>query len=252
MSIQCSICSKDLSPEKEVACDLCKHFVHSVCSGLSRLETQCLKSKDRKITFYCPECSDFKAQLKNMHTLTKLVQDLRDEVNTLKRNAAHDVEGDVYQTEKVVQELMDRERRKNNIVLFNITEANAGDKNDQVAADVTTCKEILSVLGVSPNIPIKPVRLGKFDPTKADRKRPIKIDLGDTVLVDKVIRNCKHLRTSTTFNSVGISKDRTPSQTAFYHKVRQELLRRKDAGETNIFIKYVKDMPTIVKSKSLN
>ncbi|KAK9687495.1 hypothetical protein QE152_g36231 [Popillia japonica] len=55
-------------------------------------------------------------------------------------------------------------------------------------------------------------------PTKADRKRPIKIDLGDTVLVDKVIRNCKHLRTSTTFNSVGISKDRTPSQTAFYHK----------------------------------
>ncbi|KAI4459536.1 zinc finger phd-type [Holotrichia oblita] len=149
MNMHCKICSKDVSPEKEVACDLCKQFVHSVCSGLSRLETQCLKSKDRRITFYCPECTDFKLQLKNMHTLTKLVQDLRDEVDALKKKAGHRVEEDVYETERVVQELLDRERRKENIVLFNVAEINAGSRSDQVNGDVTICKEVLSILDIS-------------------------------------------------------------------------------------------------------
>ncbi|KAK9667439.1 hypothetical protein QE152_g41359, partial [Popillia japonica] len=74
------------------------------------------------------------------------------------------------------------------------------------------CKEVLALLEVPITHPVKPVRLGMYDPTKTDRKRPVKVALGDKGLVSKALQNSRRLRSSTDFNFITISKDRTPRQ----------------------------------------
>ncbi|GJQ85241.1 hypothetical protein Trydic_g13080 [Trypoxylus dichotomus] len=94
---------------------------------------------------------------------------------------------------------MDMDRRKENIIFFNVPEETCGDKNCQVAADVVTCKNILSTLDVVLTGPIRPIRLGRYDPSKSNRKRPIKITLESNDQVNRTIRNYKHLKSSTDF-----------------------------------------------------
>ncbi|GJQ70185.1 hypothetical protein Trydic_g22645 [Trypoxylus dichotomus] len=134
--------------------------MHSVCAGLSRAEMQCLKSRDRKISFYCSVCSDFKQKLKNLHNFTSLVHDLQNEIKELKKKTASGMDMDIFDREAVIQEVMDRDRREENIIFLNVPEETSGDKNCQVAADVVTYKNILSTLDVVLTGLIRPIRLG--------------------------------------------------------------------------------------------
>ncbi|GJQ76674.1 hypothetical protein Trydic_g15530 [Trypoxylus dichotomus] len=245
MSASCGICSKELVSEKEIACDLCRKVMHSVCAGLSIAEMQCLKSRDRKVSFYCAVCSDFEQQL---HNLTSLVHDLQNEIKELKKKTASGMDMDIFDREAVIQEVMDREWRTESIMFFNVPEETSGDKNCQVADDVVTCKNILSTL----TGPIRPIRLGRYDPSKSNRKRPIKITPRSNGQVNRAIRNYKHLKCSTVFKLVNVSKDKTPQQIVLYRRVREELHARKSTGESDIYIKYIRDIPKIVKSRPLN
>lgn len=252
MSAFCGMCKTDLSPEKEIACDLCHSYIHTTCAGLSRTEVLCLKSKERKLTFYCTECSDFKAQLKNLQALKSLVDDLKAEVDILKGRGSPGLNVSMVETEVIIREMSEREKRKNNIILFNIPEEMNGHKNDQIAADKSTAQKIASVLDI-PLMDPNPIRLGKFDMSKSNRKRPIKLMLANSEYVIKALRNSKKLKLVQEFASVGVSRDRTPYQQQLWRNARQELVRRREAGETDIIIKYIKDVPTIVKAKtSLN
>ncbi|KAI4471022.1 hypothetical protein MML48_1g04027 [Holotrichia oblita] len=178
MSTVCNVCNKDVSPDKDIMCDLCRLFVHSTCGNVTRQEAQCLKVKDRRVVFYCPGCRDFKAQLGDLHALKVLVHDLRKDIDALRAQATPRAESEVYGTESIIQEVIERDRRKNNIIIFNVPEEKDGGKENQVASDEATARRILTELDVSLG-DIKPIRLGKFDRTKLDRKRPIKLTFPD-------------------------------------------------------------------------
>ncbi|GJQ81419.1 hypothetical protein Trydic_g18283 [Trypoxylus dichotomus] len=66
---------------------------------------------------------------------------------------------DIFDREAVLQKVMDKDRRKENIIFINVPEETSGDKNCQTAADVVTCKNILSTLDVVLTGPIRPIRL---------------------------------------------------------------------------------------------
>ncbi|KAI4470696.1 glutathione s-transferase n-terminal domain [Holotrichia oblita] len=176
MSINCNICSRDLNPDNEISCDLCRGFVHTTCSDLSRIEIQCLKAKIRKLTYYCVSCSDFKQQLKKVHELTSLVCTLQNELRELKEqrnnNDCSKVDKDipdVFMMEKIVQEVAEREKRRNNLIIFNVPELEGGSKADQVAADVALVTDILQVADIS-LARATPTRLGSEQPPKIENK----------------------------------------------------------------------------------
>ncbi|GJQ76743.1 hypothetical protein Trydic_g15586 [Trypoxylus dichotomus] len=150
----------------------------------------------------------------------------------------------VPDVECIIQEVSDRQRRKNNIILYNVSENVRNNRNDQVAADMELVGELLQMLDVSVDN-LRTIRLGKFDSSRTDMKRPIKVCLPDGDIASKAFQRRQKLRTSDKFKNVFLVKDKTPMQLKLYREARQELLTRKAAGETDVYIKYINDVPKV-------
>jgi len=87
-------------------------------------------------------------------------------------------------------------------------------------------------MGINFN-PIKFFRLGK----PSTRPRPIKI----TQSVFEVLRVQTKLRLSPDFIDLRFSSDRTVKQREIISSLRKQLESRRNNGETNIIIKYIKE-----------
>lgn len=251
--VLCYVCNKDVSLDKDITCDLCKGCAHGVCAELSRTEIQCLKSKDRKISFHCTSCSDMKHAIAKINELTTTVDALKKEILGLKTNSGTPIPTapsnnccGLKNTETVIQEVLEREKRRRNIIIYNVPEQVDLTRSESTAADTETVKEILTTLEI-PVIDIKAVRLGKFDSTKVNSKRPIRVCLCNDNDVIKSLKNSVHLKSIDKFKTISVSKDKTPFQMNLYRSVKTELDARRAAGETDIFIKHIRDIPQIVR-----
>lgn len=103
------------------------------------------------------------------------------------------------------------------------------------------------------NIPdqvVTPIRLGKFDPTKQVRSRPMKVRLSSPELVSMVLRRFQKVKDK--YAGVFITPDRTPQQMGMFKAVKAEMELRVAEGETGLKIKHVGGVPTIVSSGSKN
>lgn len=94
------------------------------------------------------------------------------------------------------------------------------------------------------------IRLGKFDSSRTDHRRPVRVTLQSDGLVAGILKKGHLLKGSATFSKIFISQDRTPMQLELYRNARAELGRRRANGETGIRIKYVKGIPEIVQSEN--
>ncbi|KAK9712355.1 hypothetical protein QE152_g24981 [Popillia japonica] len=124
-----------------------------------------------------------------MNELSSLVSSLQEEVKALKServiSSAATVDNiDSPIVDSVLQEIAEREKRKSNLVIFNLPEMENGSRSDQISEDVSSVRDILANLGVVVD-QVHPLRLGKFDPTHQHRKRPIKITLSSSGLVSE-------------------------------------------------------------------
>lgn len=79
--------------------------------------------------------------------------------------------------EKVVQEVTESEKCRKNVVIYGACETcQATSKEDQEKLDSTLVNNLLIFLGVQGNT-VSTIRLGKYDPSRENPKRPIKIKL---------------------------------------------------------------------------
>lgn len=86
--------------------------------------------------------------------------------------------------------------------------------------------------------------LGKFD----GKIRPLKISLASASDVFKTLGSSRKLKSDQIFNAVRITSDKTPKQRLYFQNLRKELDKRRSDGESNLTIKYVKGIPSIVNS----
>jgi len=94
---------------------------------------------------------------------------------------------------------------------------------------------------------IKPIaiqRTGKFD----GKIRSMKISLVSAYDVFKTLGSSRKLKSDQIFNEVRITSDKTPKQRLYFQNLRKELDKRRSDGESNLTIKYVKGIPSIVNS----
>lgn len=243
----CATCSESLTPDKEISCDLCRKFIHSTCSGLSRLEIQCLKAKDRKLTFYCPSCMDFKEQLASLNGLKETIRKLENEVNTLKSKSSTGPSFNVnslnnLHVSEIIDELQDRQSRESNIIMFNLEEVAESDPKKRNEIESGKIASIISSIDDSINTSgIRFARLGKF---LQGKQRPIKITLSSKSDVLKVLKKKRIINIP-----VKIHGDLTPMQRQHLSDLRAQLdeLNRKGGNKT---IKYIRGKPQIVDSKN--
>lgn len=147
--------------------------------------------------------------------------------------------------ENVFSEIMDRQSRVRNIILFNVPEF-SNPATDQFN-DSSSVKNILDTIGVSVN-QISVRRLGKA----SNKARPLRVTLPDASFVFDILKVKRKLLDVDRFSSIRISSDQTPLQRNYFASILSELKTRKNAGENNLYIKYVNSIPTISKNVQAN
>ena len=145
----------------------------------------------------------------------------------------------------VVNEILENERRKINIIIHNVTELDSKDREKSVDHDK---KEILSIAGfINVDIDIvKVLRLGK----KVDGKdRLMLVELKEGTMVRGCLSNAKKLKTVDDWMKVFITLDLDHQERLKNKELREELWRHRKDGEENLIThkgKIVdKKMPTL-------
>ncbi|XP_050503548.1 uncharacterized protein LOC126882617 [Diabrotica virgifera virgifera] len=185
------------------------------------------------------------AQSQTISTCVADISDLRKENQSLNNNLKA-LENKVIKlesknvpttSESVFQESYERLKRSENIIITGVPESNNTED------DISKASEILENVIPKNHFQIKSAaRLGKID---LNKPRVFRITLNSRDQVLSILKN-KYKVPKDKYPRINIISDSTPQQLQFISEVRNELTRRKDQGEENLTIKYVKGQPTIV------
>jgi len=199
-------------------------------------------------------------QNKTLKSFNKRFDDLSTEItkliakNSLLKTKMSEFENKIIQIEKnsslssqvselnILNELAVRQSRAQNIILYNLPE----HLNNTQNSTSDGLKLIFNEMKIDYN-PIKLNRLSK----PSDRTRPLKITLTDTKNIFETLRAQSKLRQSPDFKDLRFSSDRTIKQQEQMSQLRKELESRREEGETDIIIKYIKGNPQIINSKNM-
>lgn len=230
----CSKChAQPNDKKKSVSCDSCKGLICAECHGLSPTEIRAFELKTRVVTFLCESCKSTMAQLpsimKKLDELDKEVQQLR-----LRQN--------MLATESAIQELAERGKRANNLIIYDIPESSSDQPLQRQEHDTEECKTIIASLTKKVNCEdIKVIRLGRQNSKNGNLPRPVKVIMKSKTDAIEVLRNKSKLTKPTK-----IQPDQTVMQREYLKYLRDELERRTSNGETDLTIKYIYGQPKIV------
>ena len=135
---------------------------------------------------------------------------------------------------KAMSEERDKEKRRPNLMVFNVPEIISADREERIEHDRQMVTSILNYLMVVPNIEeklVKVLRMGRWNQDKD--KRPIKVVFSDPDTKFKFLLKAYKLRESEDefMKSVQIGNDRTPQEVERRRKLKVELDARKERGE---------------------
>lgn len=227
--MECVKCkNKDDSPS--LICDGCGNVVHRSCSSLTSSELKVMDLKGSRILkFYCEECAD---GIKMLPKLCKIISQLQDEISMLRNQIQ------TYSEETVINEINDRQKKMHNILIHNLPES---DNNKD--SDLLEVKKIIREVA-GEDFPInRLVRVGKENKNGA---RSLKVIFSSPDDALYILKNKKKLKNRKP--KIYIDADLTPRQMEKIKKLQDELRIRRNDGEQNIFIKYVKGVPQIAKN----
>lgn len=136
----------------------------------------------------------------------------------------------------VIDEYVDRQRRKCNLVIRNLPEPKSQSVQEQASQDIKLFKDIVEKelkIDVSTLKISKAVRLGKL----AEKPRLLLITVNDEQSKVGILRAASKLKSSKKWSSVYFSADLTQREREINRHLRAELKRRKDNGEDNLWIR---------------
>ena len=130
----------------------------------------------------------------------------------------------------VVQELEDKERRKKNVLFFNIYEPDASNLKADCNYVSKLCKDTFD-LGIKI---LKVFCLGKKVPNKC---RPLLVQFEKENAKAKILGKSYPLRSMEPYSDVYVSVDMTKSERIKHKQLVDELKSKRAKGEPNIFIR---------------
>lgn len=242
----CACCRAVVEAHKVVDCCVCSKNFNIDCVKITTAEARRIHLKTG-ITWTCKNC----LQLGNdLNSLKSVIVSLQDEIRVLKETvltSPPSASTSLLETEKVIQEIADRERRKTNIMIFRCKEARCENIKEQIDLDTSLVNDICATIQISATVS-KVLRLGKYDSSKTSNARPIKVVFSNESSVSDIIRNINKLKSNPKFSSLSISRDKTPMQMEIHKLAKLELQNRIKAGESNLKIKYTKGVPSVISS----
>lgn len=257
----CINCSGAIKPNSTtIHCDVCHNNLHLQCVGLTEGDMKFTRSKSKSVKVVCNNCSCNMNQFKNFKELTDSLRheftnslnliraDFEAQINNLKMSMTSVIPpSPVVQTEEIIQEVIERQKRQNNIIIFGIPEQdNSLDNTQRTEQDNLVTNNVLHLVkpSLQTNV-IKIQRLGRYNLDNT-RARPIKVTFDNCTEISDILRNGKNLKSKAEFNMVSLSLDRTPKQLEYYKLLKQQLTERIAKGENNLRIRHFNGVPKIV------
>ena len=145
---------------------------------------------------------------------------------------------DRYGVVDAVDEYVEGEKRKHNLIFHNIPEPSDASSNEQrVLQDSKTVVSLVeSEFGLK-GIQIQRVaRLGA-PKQNASKSRLLLVEFGDISTKRSILKQAITLRKSSSWSNVFISPDLTPKERSLNKTLRDELKARRSAGEKDIYIR---------------
>jgi len=122
----------------------------------------------------------------------------------------------------VVDEYLDRERRKLNLIIYGLPEVSVPTGSERKSADLDGIQELVrSEFNINNLETSKCFRLGR----QGNKLRPLLITLSDSSVRRQILRNAKNLRNSSKYKNVFISPDLTPQEREASKTLHTELQR---------------------------
>lgn len=241
----CSCCNALITKDDpSTNCNVCQKLFRASCTEATRSDLKRF-GPATGIYWSCKDCRSL--------DLKSLILSLQEDIKQLRAATISPVTStaeDLIKSEVIIQEVLERERRRCNVVIFGVAESGSSSRAEREAADVSTVQGVFRSIDATVSANFKTVRLGKFDPTKPISKRPIKISLPSPDSVLNILKKSNSLRNSLEYPGIAISSDRTPFQQKLFNAVKAELMERKSKGEENIRIKHINGIPKIVSSEN--
>ena len=142
---------------------------------------------------------------------------------------------------ETLDEIKDKEERKCNLMMFNVTESSKNNLDEESSEDVQSVKNILKHTNPELNDTVidqlsctNIKRLGKKS-SLADKEiskaRPLKITLPDEKSKFKILRSSHKLKSFKQNEKIGLKPDLTKQQLSDERELRKELQRRRDLNE---------------------
>ncbi|KAK3889080.1 hypothetical protein Pcinc_006955 [Petrolisthes cinctipes] len=137
-----------------------------------------------------------------------------------------------------IEEKEKREKRKKNVVLYNVPESSQNEVQSRIDEDLSRCNDLFeNSLRVKECRIERVSRLGR--PREDNRSRPMLVQLRSedekwSILTSA--RNLKH-ETNPEKKKIGISKDLTREERDAEKRVREELYEKRSNGEQGWYIK---------------
>ena len=145
-------------------------------------------------------------------------------------------------------ETPEEKERKRSLVLIGLPESNAPKASERANSDLNSITEILDILDVAAK-PTTVYRMGHPDPNRFPEKprkgpRVLKVVMPSSAIQRQVLaalrKHRNELKSSKKFERCLVRPSLTPEQRALDKQAHDELRRRKQAGEKNLFIKNFK------------
>ena len=135
-----------------------------------------------------------------------------------------------------MQEIEDRNNRKLNIMIFKAPDTN--NKDDD--------KKLIQNAFKDTGIDVKSYKFFRIGKYVANQTRPLKLKFKNHEHVILILKNKNNISKKISSSSI-VTDDLTKIQSEYLKKIKNELEKRKENGEDDITIKYIRGRPTITK-----
>lgn len=275
----CGKCNKQVT-SLGIACNLCDTWFHIGCGNVHRklfdARQQYNSGNDH---WFCDGCrckfknlksdndrlrQENKTMRDRMNNIEQTVDSLRVEIQNLTQTigqkntsvgldfrASEEAREDIRQE---IKELWEKEKKKDNIVIYNIRESTNPNKEDKMGEDFQACNTIINKEVNIRNFEIKEIRrlgperedqgssnghTGRPSHRASQKPRPLLVRLRNTKEKWEVIKEARKLKNSHNeyVKNIFIVPDLTYRERELEKKLRDELQRKRENGETGWYIR---------------
>lgn len=218
-----------------------------IIKSLNDVKTQqnkiitCINNQNDKLSNLNKKFDDL---LNTVSTLSEENKKLKEKIKTLedKIEKIEKPATSIGNEQDIISELIDRQLRANNIIIFNLPETT----NQDQPQDYDKLKNMFNNIMAVNISDFSCARLGKIIQNDNSKPRPLKVILRNSLEALTVLRSQAKLRSSSDWTNIRCASDRTLKQREHMSSLRNELQRRRNNGEDNIIIKYIKGIPNII------